>query len=181
MFTTKGVTTARNPAEATARYWLMRAGEGLPEEQQQFEAELHQTAAEARSTSEGVIALLNKLEARPPSQETAVAAARLLVYQTLYVDCFTDLGDERAAARGVSFRTDYKPIERLAEILDEHDKDVIGCLPPKTETVAYPGFAYVAEQGEPITVIHGDFSVAQAHIIEARNVPAAHVVALASQ
>ncbi len=179
MFTVEGVVTARNPSEATARYWLMRGSQSLSPEQEQFEAELYNAADGVRSTSEGIIAMRNKLEAnREHNKITTLALARLCVYQALYINCLTELSGEDAAW-GVRYRTDYRPLGDMAEILEGQDKGVVGSFPIKTETVTYPDFIYVAEQDKPFTVIRGDFSEAQAHIMEARNVAASTVVVLA--
>lgn len=185
MFTVEGVAGARNPAEATARYWLARASVGAPDDLRAFEAGLHDSEADARFPTAGILNMLNKLE-HNQHPLAAQAAARLLVYRTLYIDGYAELGEERAQHWGVSHRTDYQPLGQIAEILEGCDPAAVASLPSKTETVAWPqaetrpAFAYAVIEGQPITVIHGDLAVAQAHFTQVRNLPEDQVVPLSS-
>ena len=78
---------------------------------------------------------------------------------------------------GVYYQTDYQPIDRLALVLKEIKATG---LPSKTVSITYPDFAYVKEQGCPFTVINGDFSVVQAHIVRRHEITPQQIVSLAA-
>ncbi len=173
---TERIATSSNPAEATARYWMWRAGNaGSPEEQELLRAKVLQTDAGVRDPViykdiAGDFFADRVVNNHGGSSHTA---GRLLVYRALLSGLTTGLGAEGAERFGVHYQTDYAPVGRMAEVLDGIDSTG---LPPRTHSYTYPGFAYVTEQGEPITVIHGDFSVARAYIVEGLGVAPSRVL-----
>lgn len=160
------ITGAENSAEATARYWLWRAGNaGSDEEQDLLRAKVNQTEAGVRGqvTTGDVVrdAVADRIVETHGGP--AHVAARLAVFRALHADIEEGLDAEGADAFGVHYQTDYMPVGRLAGVLG--DQDARG-LPAKTQTYAYPDFAYATEQGEPITVFYGDFDQARSHILD---------------
>lgn len=184
MFTLEGVKTAGNSSDATTRYWLMRAGAGLSTEQLAFEAGLWDGTPRTKLAPPSLAYAVLLDRARQHSgvgeREAHLAAARLSVAQVIYVDCTLDIlrDPDEVPLDGVNYRTDYRPVGRLADATEGQEQRVIGSLPIRTSTTTFPEFAYAKEEGQPFTVIYGDLDVVQAHLVETRGVSPGEVVAL---
>ena len=161
------VLEAPNSAEATAQYWVWRASRaGGPEERAILRAKMFQRSSGARGVVNSGNAeqelLANRMERQygGPSAE----AGRAAIYLALREDLAQGLQEEPQRRDGVQYLTDYPPIGRMATVLSGIST---AGLPIKTISSTHREFAFVEEQGEPLTVIHGDIAVVQQHLVEA--------------
>ncbi len=108
--------------------------------------------------------------------KSSTEAGRLAIYHALYGDLDRGLRETPQKRDGVLYQTDYVPVGRMAVALAGVDSTG---LPARTTTSTHPEFAYATEQGMPFTVIHGDFLVAQTHLVEVHHRAPSEIVPLA--
>jgi hypothetical protein len=157
MFTREQVVEADNSVEATARFWLWRASiAGTAAGQESLASKVIQAEPGVRGPIETGNIEKNYLVFKMTQLygDTMPTADSADVHEALLADLHIGLEEEGV----VEYRTDYTPIGRLALALDGHSKTG---FPIKTTTYTHPELAYVVEQGEPITIIHGGIAAQQ--------------------
>ena len=178
MFTLEGVISAPNSAEATARYWAWRASQAgstdadllLRSKVLHADPRMVDGMLADNSVQRDLVERVVLAHGRPSTE-----AGRLAIYHALYGDLQRGLMETPPRRDGVLYQTDYVPVGRLAVALAGVDPTG---LPARTTTSTHQEFVYSAEQGRPFTVIHGDFLVAQTHLVEVHHIEPSEIVPL---
>lgn len=203
MFTLEAVAQSHNPADAMAKYWLRQALVassltkifGLSDYDirlRAYESMMYAVIKKARAANPDEAGAVKELRIaqgeieKARSSNTAKhkavverAAARLAVYELLYADFMLDLVDTECANDVLSYSTEYKPVGKLAEIVEgQSDEGIINCFPDQTTTYMHEDIAYARTGGEPFVVLYGDFDQVRNHITIRHHVDQSEIVSL---